>query len=184
MAEATDAEHDNRGAGLRTAVPKRVEGGDPRAHERRRIDRGYPVRDQREGGGGNRHAVRVPAVVRDPRHLGCYLAGHEVAATARIAVPAVSPVPADTDPLARLPSRDARAERVDRPCDLVSRDAGIPNARPQSLLREGITVADTASLDLDADESRARVRVFAFDELEAAIRLSDLHRAHRRTQWQ
>ena len=183
MAEATDAEHDNRGAGLRTAVPKRVEGGDPRAYERRRIDCGYPVRDPGQRDRRRDDVIRVAAVEGDAGDLP-ELAGHEVSPAARGAMPAVSPVPADTDPLARLPSRDTRAERVDRPCDLVSRDAGIPNARPQSLLREGITVADTASLDLDADESRARVRVFAFDELEAAIRLSDLHRAHRRTQWQ
>jgi hypothetical protein len=106
------------------------------------------------------------------------LAGNEVTTTARIAVPAVSAVPADSDPLAWCPPGDAWADRINDSGDLVSWDPWVLEARPSSLLCKGVAVADATSLNLEAHESSPGLWDVAFNELKTAFRLSDLHDTH------
>src|SRR5207245_10998693 len=96
------------------------------------------------------------------------------------AVPAMPAVPADSDPLARRPSGDARADRVDGASDLVPGDARILDAGPESELGKGVTVTDAARLDLDAHGSGTGLGDLALDELEGGIRTSGLRDTHHR----
>jgi hypothetical protein len=106
------------------------------------------------------------------------LTGHEVTATAGIAVTAVPAVPADPDPLAPRPSGDAFAERIDDSGDLMSGNPRIPDARPLSLLRQGIAVADAARFDLYTHVSGSGLCDLAFNELKGAAGMTDLHDSH------
>jgi hypothetical protein len=108
------------------------------------------------------------------------LAGHEVTTTARIAVPAVSTVPADSDPLAWCPPGDACAGRINDPRDLMSWDPRVLEARPDSLHCKGVAVADATGLNLDANGSSPGLWDVAFNKVKGAFRLSDLHNTHPR----
>src|SRR5204863_344798 len=80
-----------------------------------------------------------------------------------------------------------RGAELPRECLLVraARDRNGPESHlRRNLDAEMAEATDAEHRNRDADESVARFRIFALDELEAAIRLIDLHRAHRRTQWQ
>jgi hypothetical protein len=74
-------------------------------------------------------------------------------------------MPADPDPLAGSPSRDARAHSIDDARDLMARDSRISDAWKPSLYRKGVAVADPARLDLDPDVPEAGLRNVAFDQL-------------------
>src|SRR2546423_1694582 len=125
------------------------------------------------------HVIGVAAVVGDAGDLPP-LAGEEVAAAARLTVPAVAAVPADADTLPLGPVRDARADRVNDSRDFMSRHARVLNARIAALFRQRVAVADAAGLDLDAHLSGNRLRDFALDEFKRAVRLTDLHDTHLR----
>src|SRR5262245_5190566 len=132
MTESSHTQYGDNLSGPRAAVAKRVEGGDTRAHQRSRVHGRKPLRDQRQRSGGSDHVFGVAAVVHDARNLKGDLAGDEVSATARIAAPAVSAVPANSDPLARRPPGDVHADRVDYSGDLMSRNPRVLDARPGS----------------------------------------------------
>ena len=87
-------------------------------------------------------------------------------------------VPADSDPLARRPSGDTCADRIDDAGDLVSRDARVLDAGPESLFGQGVAVADAASFDADAYGSDAGIGDFAFREFHRALGAVDLHNPH------
>jgi hypothetical protein len=112
------------------------------------------------------------------RYLGSDLAGHEVSAATGVAVPAMSSVPPDSDPLAAGPSRDAGADSIDDAGDLMSGDARVLHARPESLRREGVAVTNAARLHPDAYASWSGSRNLAFDHFEAALRPTHLHDTH------
>jgi hypothetical protein len=99
--------------------------------------------------------VRVAAVKRDTFDLRARLAGEEIASTARIAIAAVSAVPAHSDPLTNGPSSDAGANSVDHSNDLMSRHPRVLNARQLSVLGKRVAVTDSAGLHLDANRPRA-----------------------------
>src|SRR5262249_9494439 len=148
------------------AVAQRIERGDAGAHQRRRLDRREPIGDRGERAGGRDHVVGVTAVVADARNLERDLARDEVTAAARAAIAPVPAVPAQADPLAGFPTGHAGADVVDDAGDLVARGARILDARPDSLLRHRVAVADAAGLDLDAHGSRARLGNPLLDEIE------------------
>jgi len=112
------------------------------------------------------------------RNLECDLTGYEVAAAARITVTAMSAVPPHADALAWGPVRDAVADPVNDPRDLVSRDSGVLNTWPRSLLGHGVAVADTASLNLNSDGPGARPWDLAFNEFKRSLRTSGLNNTH------
>jgi hypothetical protein len=83
------------------------------------------------------------------------LASEEVATPAVVAIAAESAIPADTDSLPDLPSRNVGADGIDHADDFVSRNARILDAGEEPVLRYGIAMANTASLDFDSNEARA-----------------------------
>jgi hypothetical protein len=97
VTQAADAENGDQIARAGAAVPQRVEGGDARTEQRRRIF-GLQV----VGHGGERlerrnHVLGIAAVIGDAGNLAV-LAGDEIAATAGVAMPAMTAVPAHADP--------------------------------------------------------------------------------------
>src|SRR5207247_3785831 len=174
VAEPTETEHRYEVAGACGAVPKGVEGRDPRAHERRCLRRRQLFGDQRGRLRASDHVVGIAAVGGDPRHTRRRLAGEEVPSTAGTAVPALPAVPSHPDALARPPSGDVRADGVDRSDDLVPRNARVLKARKGPFLGEGVAVADPASLDLEAHVAGGGVGNVTLDELERAIGPGDL----------
>jgi hypothetical protein len=107
-------------------------------------------------------------------------AADEVAAPAPVAPAAVAAVPTDPDPLPFRPHPDAWPHRVDQPDDLVPRHPGVLDVGEDPFHREGVAVADAASLDLDADLARTGFGNVAFDQFERTFRPGDLYRAHLR----
>lgn len=178
MSKSTHAKHSDYIAGPGTAVPKSVVSGDPSAHQRSRLFRRQLFRNQGDCRGGSNHIVRVASIVGNAWHLRCDLAGDEVAAATRIAIPAVAAVPTHSDPLAGFPWGDALSDRVDDSGNFVSGNARILDAGPSALFGKRIAVADTAGLDLDSHRARARLRDFAFNELKRPLRTWDLHNTH------
>ena len=78
-------------------------------------------------------------------------------------------MPANSDPLARVPARDAGADRVDDAGDFMAGDARKLDARPDPVLRHGVAVLDATRLDLDAHGSRAGLGNLVLDELERRL---------------
>src|SRR5262249_57140171 len=93
---------------------------------------------------------------------------------------AVTAVPADADAGAGLPCRDALADRVDAPRDLVPGDARQREARELAGPHDRVAVAHAARLDLDAHLARSGLRHFAVDQFERSTRLADLDSLHLR----
>jgi hypothetical protein len=87
-------------------------------------------------------------------------------------------MPADTDALARFPSGNSRADRIDETYDFVTGHAWILQPRPQSIPREQVAVADATRLDFDANRSCWRIGDGAFDDFEGTTGTRDLHDAH------
>jgi hypothetical protein len=67
-----------------------------------------------------------------------------------VALSAIAAVPPDPDPLARLPSSDVGADRVDHAGHLMAGNPRVLNTREKALFRHRIAVADAASLHLDS----------------------------------
>ena len=142
MSEPANAVHRDEIAGARAAVPQRVEGRHPRAHERASIHEGETIGDVRERLLRHDNVLGVAAIPRDPGHLRIDQARDEVAATARIAVAAAPAVPTDADAVTRLPSGHIGPERIDHPGSLVPRNTRICDPRPMSLDRERVAVTE------------------------------------------
>ena len=123
------------------------------------------------------HVVGVTAIVGDAGHLAP-LAGEKVTAAAGLAVPAVSAMPTDSDPLTLGPAHDACADRINNSGNLMSRDSRVLNTWEGTLLGQRVAVADATRLDLDAYPPGGRLRNFTFDKFKLTIRLSNLDDAH------
>src|SRR5260370_32631386 len=87
-------------------------------------------------------------------------------------------MPANPDPLAGFPSRDARADRIDDAGDLVSGDSRVLEARPEALFGQRVAVADAPGRDPEAHRCGAGLRDFAFHEFERSLRAGDLNCTH------
>ena len=125
------------------------------------------------------HVVGVASIISYAGDLPP-LAGKKITASARLAVPAVSAVPTDADPLALGPADDAGADRIDDSGDLMSRNSRVLNTREGPFLGQRVAMADAARLDLDAYPPGGRLRNLSFDKLKGTIRLSNMHDAHLR----
>src|SRR5439155_22588731 len=99
-------------------------------------------------------------------------------AAAGVAILAVAAVPADADPLARLPPGDAGADRVDHPGHLMAGNPRIRNPWEKALFRHRIAVANAAGLHLDPHRSGVRPRNLAFDHFKWSLRAGDLRDTH------
>src|SRR5947207_1312616 len=106
MTKSADPEHSNKITTARAAVAQRIKRRDTGAHEWRAFDRRQIFRHQRQRRRGSEHILGVTAVERNPGSEQSHLAGKEIAPPARIAVSAMSSVPAHANSLTRFPSRD------------------------------------------------------------------------------
>jgi hypothetical protein len=91
---------------------------------------------------------------------------------------AMTAMPADADPLVRLPARHIRAHRIDDPDNLVPRYTRVSDAGEGPQLGERIAVTYAASLDLDPDVPGLRHRYSALDQFEGAIGAVHLYGSH------
>ncbi|HKT35973.1 MAG TPA: hypothetical protein VJR03_14190, partial [Nitrospira sp.] len=157
VAETSNALDGNEVTGASAGIPQRIEDSDPGTEERRGFVGWKIVWHDSDRLGGSDHVLSVSSVEVDCGDL-FELAVDEVAAAAGITNKAVSAMPADADALTRFPLRDVGTDFVDAAGDFVSGDARVLKARPVSLFDEGVTVADAAGLDFDADMAALRLR--------------------------
>src|SRR5438552_2885407 len=140
MAEAADPQHRDEIARPCAAVAQGTEGRDAGAKKRSGIFGRQFVRDRRQRFEWRDHVIGITAVIADPGNLAVR-AGDEIAPAAGRAVTAMTAMPADADPLARLPVRHVGAHRIDDPDNLVSRYARVSDAGEGAQLGERIAVA-------------------------------------------
>jgi hypothetical protein len=91
---------------------------------------------------------------------------------------AIASMPAHSDTLTGLESRNTRSQCFDGAYHLMSGHARILGPRYRTALRKDIAVADTASLDLDPDISRPGLRNLTLDKLKRPVGPGDLDDAH------
>src|SRR5262249_21198973 len=125
MTKAADAEHSHHIAGSRAAVPQRVKGRHACTHQGRCIHRRKFLRYGCQRDSRRHHEVRVAAIKRDARCLKRHLACEESPATTRIAVTAITAMPAHTHALTGLPSQNTWANGIDDSDDFVTRNSWI-----------------------------------------------------------
>src|SRR6202040_2499612 len=101
--EAAQPQHAHSFAAARAAVPQRVVSGDARAHQRSSLYGRQILRHRGQRNGGSHHVIRVTAIEGDARDLEGHLAAEEITAPARIAIAAMTAVPADAHALAGFP---------------------------------------------------------------------------------
>jgi hypothetical protein len=92
----------------------------------------------------------------------------------------MSAMPADSNSLPFRPSDNALTDRVDSSSDFMTGHSRILDARPDSFLGHGITVANAAGFNLDAHPPGAGLRDFALENFKRPLRSSYLHGAHLR----
>src|ERR1700757_3160264 len=125
------------------------------------------------------HIFLISAVVSDSAHL-------QIRAVPKVSAPALQAgsilptMPAHSYSLSLLPRRDAAAHLVNHTRHLVPRHTRIRYTRPRAFLRQHITVANSASLHLDSNLSRSRLRNLALHHFKFSSRLRHLHRFHLR----
>ena len=90
----------------------------------------------------------------------------------------MSAMPAYADPLALLPHRHTLSNGIDHTSDLVPRHSWVLQARPVPFLHKNVTMTDAASLYLDADGMRPRLRHLPIHGFERAARTAHLHYSH------
>jgi hypothetical protein len=89
-------------------------------------------------------------------------------------------MPAHSYSLSLLPRGDAGAHFVNHARHLVPRHTRIRYTRPPAFLRQHITVANSASLHLDANLPRSGLRNLSLHHFKFSTRLWHLHRFHLR----
>src|SRR5229473_1837507 len=178
VAQTADGVHGDEVAGAGPTVAQRVEGGDAGAEEWCRGNR-----IERIGHGGEcllrrHHVFGVPAVIAEAADEPV-LTQDEVARAAGLANAAVPAVPADPNPLARLPGGHALADGIHPSDHLMAGDPRVDHAGKLPFLDERIRVTDAASLDGDAHLAPSCVGDGLLDELEGRPWLRDLDGSHR-----
>src|SRR5262249_48353572 len=88
--------------------------------------------------------------------------------------------PPDSDPLARLPTGNVGADRVDHTGHLVAGNPRVLNTREKPLLSHRIAVADAAREDLNPDRSGSRLGYSPFHDFKSSVGARDLHHTHSR----
>src|SRR5262245_30035016 len=90
----------------------------------------------------------------------------------------MSAVPADADALPSLPFDHSLSHIIDHSGYFVARDTRVLQAGPMALFDEHVAVAETASLDFDADLVGTWVWNVPFDRLERGAWTCDLDGSH------
>lgn len=178
MAEATDPEDGDERASARERIAKGVESGHTGAEQRARFNRVEAIGDAGDGTEWSNDIVGIAPIEMNPRNQHI-LAGHEVAATTRLAMAAIAAEPADANTIAHLPfGRGGISESVNDARDFVAGNSGKLDTRPDAFDGDDIAVTDAAGIDPDADLAAARIGDRAFDEFERTMGFRDLHNAH------
>ena len=78
-------------------------------------------------------------------------------------------MPTDTNALAGFPWQDTFPDSVYNSDDLVPRNPRVLQARPMTLLDQGVAVADTTGLNSDPHQARANLRDLSFDNFKRPL---------------
>src|SRR5438046_1762688 len=111
MAQSTNGLNCHQVAGLRAAMPQRIERGDSCAHERCGLLGREPVRHQGHRFGGSDHVLCITAVMREAGDA-TYLTVDEISSPAWWTLAAMTSIPAHAHSLAFLPEGNIRANFV------------------------------------------------------------------------
>jgi hypothetical protein len=87
-------------------------------------------------------------------------------------------VPADSDPLAGLPSDDTLADRIHHSDDFMSWDSGVFDTWKNPILYNRVAVTNPARLYLDSNRSSTWLRDFTVHDFKGSRRSRDLNCAH------
>src|SRR6516225_4232368 len=148
MTQAANTKHSDKITRLCWCVSQRAERREPRAQQRRGIDRRQGVWDRHKPACFRDHHFGIAAVMMN---AGIFLvpAAHEIAFAAELAIAARAAEKPDTHALTDRPALDGGTKRIDPADDLVTRDPR-PIDRKQSFHCARIRVADPTRLDADA----------------------------------
>src|SRR6516162_4836326 len=149
VTEPANAEYRDEIARLRRRVSQCAERRESGTKQRRRVNGGQIVGNRHETARLGEQDFGIAAVVMNSG-VFLVLTVHKVAAAAKFAITARAGEKADADPLADLPTANARSHPVNAPDDLVARNPRIGNAREASLDCRGVRVAHSARLDANA----------------------------------
>src|SRR6516164_8994475 len=147
MTQAANTKHSDKITGLRWCVSQRAERREPRAQQRRRIDRRQGVWDRHKPAGLCDHHFGIAAVMMNAA-IFLVPAVHEIAIAAELAIAARAAEKPDPNALTDHPALDSLTKRVDVADDLMAWDAR-PIDRKQALHCAGIRMADPTRLDAD-----------------------------------
>src|SRR6185369_2036465 len=177
MTQAADALDRDKVARPGPCMTHRIENCNPGAQQWRGFIGRKLIGHGRDRFGWDHDIFCVAAVVADPGNF-LELAKNEMAATAGVALEAVSAVPAHTHPLPGLPLRDVCPDGINAPGDFMTGDARVRNSGEPRLLYQGVAVADAASFNLDPNLGTTRLRNRALHDFEISTRLADLRGFH------
>ncbi|SIT46961.1 exported hypothetical protein [Paraburkholderia ribeironis] len=108
----------------------------------------------------------------------CFFTKNKISLTTTRTPAAMAAVPTHTDPLSDAPALYASPDGIDDAGYFMSRHAWKLQTWPEPLLGHGITVANSARLNLDADLTLVRLRNIQFDEFQWASRCFRLYSFH------
>src|SRR5437762_14232775 len=114
MPQPTESEHRDDIARTRAGISQRVESGDPRAQQRRRVDGRQVIWKSRHRAGGGNHVFAVATVETDAGHLVRF-ACEQIPAPARVSSPSAAAFPSGTDPPPGRPTDDLLANALNSP---------------------------------------------------------------------
>lgn len=167
VAQATQTLNSHEITRSSPTIAQRIKGGDASAHERSRFRRIESLGHERKRLLRRHHVLSVPTIIGDTCDL-FILAVDEISTATSGANEVMASMPADTHPLSRAPGMHIRAERVDYPDHLMSRNTWIGDRIWLSLFHEDITVAHATRFHFDTHLSGLRLRYRALDDLEWA----------------
>ncbi len=163
MTQAADPEDGDQITGPGAGAAQRVEHGQPRARDRRGVNRRQFVGNTGQRARGSHHVFGVSA---GKRCAGDHanLAVNELAAPTAAAMPAMAARPADRHAITHAPALHTLADHVDVPGDLVTgRDREL-QSRPVVVDEHRIGVADAARLHSDSHSAGSRIGQGAIDQ--------------------
>src|SRR5205823_1204733 len=178
MAESAHAMNGDQIPGTRAAMPQRIEGRDPGAQQRRRFDRIHVLGQACQRRGARQHVGGIAAVARDAGRSLHVLAGERVPVPTAAAVAAGAAVPTDPDARADPPALDIRADRLDGPDHLVSRNARIRESRHVAAHHHRVAVTHAAGVHANSNLVTGGLGQRALLHAESTARPGNDHRAH------
>src|SRR5215475_5626759 len=162
MTKAADTEHSDKITGLRRCVSQGAERRQPRAQQRRRIDRQQVVRDRYEPAGLCEHRLGIATVMMNAA-VFLVAALHQIAIAAELAIAAGPSKKPYTHPPTNRPPLNTGTKRIDPPDDLVTRNTRVADAREAPIHCRRIRVADATGLNPQPHLARTRFRKHSLD---------------------